>query len=141
MEQNSTMGNPTQFPQLSSLSSRAKQLSRGTPDSLISFERKTTVIVHADSLKVGSLDPVSISGARSEIETQRIFLNLLEQEMSKWPEPPRGFRWVPGFKFVVAPGGNQNAFRLELVAKELSLRAETSFSMGQANSGSNLILK
>ncbi len=127
------LGNPNIFPQLNSLSSRAKQLKRGTPDTLISFERQLSIKITPGSLQVGNQEPVSISELETEIETQRKFLNSLEREMSKWPEPPRGFRWVPGFQLIVTPGGNQIAFRLEAVAKELKLRTETKFSMGNAN--------
>ncbi len=127
------LGNPNIFPQLNSLSSRAKQLKRGTPDTLISFERQLSIKITPGSLQVGNQEPVSISELETEIETQRKFLNSLEREMSKWPAPPRGFRWVPGFQLIVTPGGNQIAFRLEAVAKELKLRTETKFSMGTAN--------
>ena len=127
------MGNPNLFPQLNSLSSRAEHLKQGTPDSLISLEKQLIVIIDSTTLRTGRQKPVSISTSESQIETQRKFLNSLEREMSDWPSPPRGFRWVPGFRFVVSPGGNQIAFRLEAVAKELKLRTETSFQMGKAD--------
>ncbi len=134
LSQGEGLGNPNIFPQLNSLSSRAKQLSRGTPDTLISFERQLSIKITPGSLQVGTQKPVSISELETEIETQRKFLNSLEQEMSKWPAPPRGFRWVPGFQLIVTPGSNQTAFRIEAVAKELKLRTETKFSMGSTNS-------
>jgi len=133
LSQSEGLGNPNIFPQLNSLSSRAKQLSRGTPDTLISFERQLSIIITPGSLQVGTQKPVSISELELDIATQRKFLNSLEQEMSKWPAPPRGFRWVPGFQLIVTPGGNQIAFRIEAVAKELKLRTETSFQMGRSN--------
>lgn len=131
--QGGPMGNPRQYPQLHSLSSRAKQLRQRSPDTLIGIERKITVLIAPGHMKIGKQNSESISANDPEIVTQRTFLNLLEREMSHWDQPPKGFRWLPAFRLTVAPGGNQIAFRIEAVAKELSLSSETNFTIGQGS--------
>ncbi|MBL4884075.1 MAG: hypothetical protein JKY95_06015 [Planctomycetaceae bacterium] len=141
IEQSGTPGSPMNSPLLKSLSSRARNLKRGNQSTLISIERNVTVHIHSKYLKLGTQEAVPISGNESEIGTQKMFLYLLEQEMSRWEAAPQGFRWIPGFRFVVAPGGNQVAFRLESVAKELSLGMKTSFTIGQQSPAKNIELR
>ena len=115
--------------QMRSLSERANHLRQGAADPLISFERLVSVRLSSNQIIVGKQKPITILAADTEILTQQKFLNSLSNEMARWGPAPDGFRWVPGFQFHVSPGGNQIAFRLEAVAKELKLSSKTDFKM------------
>jgi hypothetical protein len=103
--------------------------SGGIPGGMIGFEREIHVQVMSTRIVVADETTFPITDGILADELTALMAAHVDQHIRSWGAAPNGFTWIPTFRFVVSPGGNQYSERLIGVVHRWGLQANVEFTL------------
>jgi hypothetical protein len=104
------------------------------PGASIGLEREVRINVEPKRYVVGKKHLVNVLDTDSREDTFVKIITVLELQAHDWGEPPQGFFWKPGLRYIVAEGADANYDRIHSMLERAGLSGTREFASDHAAS-------